>query len=367
MRKIPLTSVEPGMIVAKDVFSDTGQILLRAGIEVKARYITNLEQAGIEYVYIRDKRIEDVDVEDPITERTRTEARLLVREITKNLQSSGGPQGKIAKSINVRDRDILNTVNKIIDELLGSRDLVVQLVDIRSKDNYLFAHSVNCAVLSTLVARKMKHSPKELRWVATGALFHDLGMVVVPEKIVNKPGELTDEEFKIVTEHPLRSYEIFKTTDLFDARAGAVVLQHHERFQGQGYPRGLAGTDIHRLAQIAGIADVYDALTSERPYRKAYKPHEAVEMLLSQGEELFDVTVLQQFLSVIAAYPIGSHTLLSNGESGLVIANNPGFTLRPVVRILYTGGEEIKAHPTPYDLDLSLTLDLTITAVLDES
>jgi HD-GYP domain-containing protein (c-di-GMP phosphodiesterase class II) len=364
MRKISLDEVQPGMILAKDVFGETGQILLRADIEMKPRYLNCLEQVGIESIYIRDNRIKDVEVDDAISEKTRHEARLIVREIVKDLQHPTS-SGKINKSINVQDREILNTVNKIIDELLDSKDAIVQLVDIRTKDNYLFAHSVNCAVLATLVAKKMKYKTKELRWVATGALFHDLGMAAVPPNIANKPGELTDAEFRVVKEHPLRGYEIFKTTDLFDARAGAVILQHHERFRGQGYPRGLAGEEINPLAQLAGIADVYDALTSERPYRNAYKPHEAVEMLMSWGEELFEITVLQHFLSAIAAYPIGSHILLSNGESGLVVANNPGFTLRPVVRVLYTDGEDLAPHPEPYDLDLSQVLDLTITKVLE--
>lgn len=364
MRKIPLEVVQSGMILAKDIFGDTGQVLLRSDVEIKPRYLNYLEQAGIEYVYIRDDRIKDVQVDDPISERTRHEARHLVKEITRDIEANGS-SGKVAKSINVQDRDILNTVNKIIDELLDSKDAIVQLVDIRSKDNYLFAHSVNCAVLSTLVAKKMQYKPKELRWLAAGALFHDLGMLAVPASILDKPGELNEDEFRVVKDHPLRGYEIFKSTDLFDARAGAVVLQHHERYQGQGYPRGMVGKDINPLAQIAGIADVYDAMTSDRPYRKAYKPHEAVDMLISWGEEFFDVNILRNFLSVIAAYPIGFHTMLSNGESGLVIANNPGYTLRPVVRVLYREEEALTPHPEPHDLDLSQALDLTITKVIE--
>ncbi|MGM0652624.1 MAG: HD-GYP domain-containing protein [Bacillota bacterium] len=365
MRKISMEKVEPGMLLAKDIYGERGQVLLRADIELKPRFLNYLEQAGIEYIYIRDSRIEDVNVEDPINEKTRQVARSMVKDITSNLKGADtGSNGKIAKSINVQDQDILQTVNQIIDELLDSKDMIVQLVDIRSRDNYLFAHSVNCAVLATMVAKKMKYKPKELRWLATGALFHDLGMTAIPKEIIEKANQLTDEEYEKVKKHPLHSFDIFKTTNIFDARAGAVVLQHHERYQGQGYPRGLAGKDIYPLAQIAGIADVYDAMTSDRPYRNAFQPHEAVEVLLSQGEELFDVTILQHFLSIIAAYPIGLHLLLSNGDSGLVIANNPGFTLRPVVRILYRDGENIEPHPAPYDLDLSQTLNLTIVKVI---
>jgi len=364
MRKISLGQLEPGMLLGKDIFSNTGQILLRAGVEMKPRYLNYLEQAGIEYIYIQDERIADVTIDDPISEKTRHQARFMVRDITKGLQT-GDSQNKVKKSINVQDRVILDTVNRIIDELLDSREAVVQLEDIRSKDDYLFAHSVNCAVLATLVAKKMKYKNKELRWVAAGSLFHDLGMTGIPEKLLNKPGQLSEDEFNLITGHPLQGFEIFRTTDVFDARAGAIVLQHHERYQGQGYPKGLSGKEINPLAQLCAIADVYDAMTSERPYRKACPPYEVVEMLMSRGEELFDVTILQHFLSVIAAYPVGFHVLLSSGESGLVIANNPGFTLRPVVRVLYKNGRSLDPLPQPYEIDLSQALDLTIVEVIE--
>ncbi len=364
MRKIALDSAEPGMVLAKDIYGETGQVLLKADVKIKAKYIEYLRLAGIESLYIHDSRIEDVQVEDPITEKTRHEARMMVKDIALGLEPSGSTV-KITNSINIGDREILNTVNKIIDELLESKDAVVQLVDIRTKNNYLFAHSVNCAVLATLVAIKMNFKHKELRWIATGALFHDLGMIGVSDQIFQKPTQLTVEEYAIIKEHPLHSYNILKTTEVFDARAGAVVLQHHERFHGQGYPKGLKGDEISPLAQITGLADVFDALTSERPYRKAFKPHEAVEMLISWGEEMFDLSILQHFLSAVAAYPVGSHVLLSNGDSGLVVANNPGFTLRPVIRILYEKGEAFQPHRHPHELDLSHTLDLTIVKVIE--
>ncbi len=365
MRKIPLDAARPGMILAKDIFGSMGQTLLKTDSELKPRYLSYLEQAGVEYIYIKDVRIGDIVVDDPITDRTRQEARTMVKEITSGLKTSG-KQGKVAKSINVGNWDILNTVNKIVDELLENKDVMVQLIDVRSKDNYLFAHSVNCSVLAALVARKMRLNFKELRWIAMGALFHDLGMIAVPDNITGKPGELIDAEYEEVKKHPLLGYEIFKLTDVFDARAGAIVLQHHERYQGQGYPRGLKGTEINTLAQITGIVDVYDALTSDRPYRKAYMPHEAIDMLISWGEEYFDINILHHFLSIVAAYPIGFHVLLSNGESGLIIKNNPGFTLRPVVRVLYKDGETLTPLSQPYDLDLSKVLDLTIEKVLEE-
>jgi len=359
MRRVSLDMTRPGMVLAKTILGGTGQALLQAGIEIKPQYITYLKRLGINYIYIQDKRIEDVEINDLISEETRHKARIIVKNTMKSFQTPGTQK----KGFNVQDKQLIKTVSKIINEVMNSREVIVQLVDIRAKDDYLFAHSVNCSILTTLVAIKMGYKSKSLKALATGTLLHDLGMIHVPENILNKPGDLTEDEYKTVKNHAFYGYELFKKTSLFSALAGDIIVQHHERIQGQGYPQGLKGDKINPLAQIISIVDVYDALTSERPYRNAYLPHQAVEMLFSWGGEAFEMTILTVFLSMIAAYPLGFQVLLSNGESGLVIGNNPGCSLRPIVRVLYSG-EDLAPHPKPYDLDLAKNLNLTIISVL---
>ncbi len=360
MRKISLDSVQPGMVLGKTIFGGAGQVLLKAGAEIKPQYPVYLERLGINYIYIMDSRMEDVEIHDIIREETRQEARSLVRDVMKNIQSPNSNK----KGINIKEKKVLKTVTRIVEELLENKEVISQLADIRTRDDYLFSHSVNSCILATLVGRKMNYNTSSLKQLATGTLLHDLGMVAVPEKILFKEGEFTEDEYATVKNHPLYGYEIFKNSRMFSARAGAIILQHHERYNGQGYPRGLQGYKISEMAQICGIADVYDALTSERPYRKALQPYQAVEMLMAWGEDYFHKELLNKFLSVTAAYPIGYHVFLSNGESGLVIANNPGLMTRPVVRVLYTG-EDLAPHPAPHDLDLSQVLDITIVKVLD--
>ena len=360
MRRISIDMVRPGMILGKAILGGNSQVLLNANVEIKPQYVSYLKSLGIEHVYVKDSRIEDALIKDVIKEETRQEARIMVKNIMQNIETPG----EKPKSINVDDKELLQTVATIIEELIQNKDMVVQLSDIRAKSDYLFAHCVNCSVLATLVALKMHYNYVDLKHLVTGTMLLDLGMITVPENIVNKPGELTEDERKTIQTHPLYGFEIFKKTQIFDARAGMVILQHHERIQGQGYPNGLSGDKIHKSAQIVGIVDVYDALTSVRPFRKAFPPYRAIEMLMSWGGEYFNLEILQHFLSLVAAYPYGSHVFLSNGESGLVIANNPGLTLRPVVRVLYQG-RDLAPHHSPYDLDLSDSLDLTITDVLD--
>ncbi len=360
MRRLSLDMVQPGMVLAKAILGSTGQVLLKAGAEIRPQYLTYFRRLGISSLYVKDSRLEDVSVDDHIREETRHEARLLVKKTMQDVKITGSNR----KGINIQNGELIRLVAKLIDELLEKKDMIVQLTDIRTKGEYLFAHSVNCSVLAAIVGSQMNYTRKSLQALAAGTLLHDLGMVSLPEPVLGKPGSLTEEEFEMVKEHAVYGYQVFKHTTLFSEEASHVILQHHERCQGQGYPLGLTGGDISELAQIAGIVDVYDALTSDRPQRKAYKPHQAVEMLISWGGDYFDIHILNCFLSIIAAYPIGFRVLLSNGESGLVTANNPGLTTRPVVRVLYAG-EGLAPHPAPYDLDLAESLDVTIVKVLD--
>ena len=360
MRKLSLENVQPGMILAKPILGGSGQVLLNSGVEIKSQYIKYLESMGINAIYIEDKRIEGLIINDLIKEETRRETRLMVKEIISDIQAEGNQ----SKCLAIKDKKIAQTVSKIIEELLNNKEMLVSLLDIRAKGDYLFAHSVNCCVLATLTAIEMKIDGDNLKCLATGAMLHDMGMATVPDSILQKPGDLTHDEYETVKNHAIYGYEIFKKSPVYSARAGAVILQHHERYNGQGYPHGLVGDRINPLAQITALADVYDAMTSERPYRKAFQPHEVVEMLQSWGDVYFDLEILRHFLVNIAPYPLGTHVFLSNKESGLVIDCKPGYALRPTVRILYTG-EDMAPHPAPYDLNLAKVLDLVIQKVVD--
>jgi HD-GYP domain-containing protein (c-di-GMP phosphodiesterase class II) len=361
MHKISVNLAQPGMIVGKPVLGGSGQILLNAGISIKPQHIFYIKQLGIESIYIQDDRLADVVIKDVVNDQVRSESRALIAQIMLDVDSPS-PNNK---GINVRDKEIVELVAKIIEELIENKDLMVQLVDIRSKDSYLFAHSVNCAVLSTLMAVKLNLDSDCLKAMASGALLHDLGMIAVPQKVINKAGELTKDEFDMVKQHPVYGYELFKESSLFSPQAGAVILHHHERNQGQGYPYGLQGNELSRLVKIMMVADIFDALTSDKPHRRAYQTHQAVEMLMSWGGEVFDIDTLRHFLSNIAAYPAGTHVMLNNGESGLVVANTTGYALRPVIKIFYKGND-LSPHPRPYEIDLKTALNLTVSKVLED-
>lgn len=305
----------------------------------------------------------DVVIEDTVSDQVRSEGRSLVAQIMCDVDSPSQNN----KGINIKDQAIIELVLEILEELFENKDLIVQLVDIRSIGGYLFAHSVNCAVLTSLMAVKLNsYDQASLKKITLGALLHDLGMVTIPESIIDKNNALTIDEYEMVKQHPVYGYELFKKSSLFNIKSGKMILQHHERNQGQGYPGGLKGSELDKMVHLLMIADVFDALTSDKPNREAYQTHQAVEMLMSRGGELFDLELLRHFISNIAAYPAGTHVCLNNGESGFVVGNTPGYALRPVVRIYYKG-QDLAAHPKPYDLDLKQALDLTIVKVLDNN
>jgi HD-GYP domain-containing protein (c-di-GMP phosphodiesterase class II) len=360
MRRISTDLAQPGMVTGKPVFGFSGQVLLNSGVAIKPQHIFYLKQIGIKTLYICDQRMGDVNIKDTLSDELRNESRVLVSQIIKNVDSPSANN----KGINIKDQEIINLVERIIDEIVANKDIVVQLADIRSIDGYLFAHSVNCAVITTLMAAKLNYNREELKEIALGAILHDMGMVAVPPAVINKKGELTSDEFEMVIQHPSYGFELFKKFPLYSPEAGKIILQHHERYRGQGYPKGLGNGAISDAAHLLAIADVFDALTSDKPNRKAYRTHQAIEMLMSWGGDYFHLDYLRHFLSNIAAYPAGTHVFLSNGESGFVIANTPGYALRPVVRIIYKG-EDMALHPNPYDLDLTGALDLAVVKVIE--
>jgi len=179
-------------------------------------------------------------------------------------------------------------INDLIEELLANCNIMVNLVDIRTNDEYTFGHSVNTCILSIITAINMGYHPARIRLLAVGAILHDLGKVMVPSSILNKPGKLTEEEFLQIQKHSEYGYDLLSNNDCFSELSKKVVLHHHERFNGSGYPYGLAGSDIHEFSAIVGICDMYDALTADRVYRRAFSTRDAFEMLSASGDYLFD-------------------------------------------------------------------------------
>ncbi len=361
MRKIPIDKVEPGMINNITVPGFLGQALLNEGVQIKSRHIYYLKQMGIDYLYVKDSRMAEITCKDLISSEVRSEGRALIAGLIRDLDTSV-PNPKV---INSREKDIISYVEKIIVEIKNNENPVIQFSDLRAHAGYLFAHSVNCCVISTLLASRMNYDINTQRLIAMGAFLHDIGYISIPQMILHKPGCLTEKEFELVKTHARYGYSLFKKTRLFSERVAEIILQHHERILGQGYPGGLKGKEINALARIVAVADVFDAISSDKSYRGAYQAHEAVKMMQSWSGDYFDPEIINAFMGVVAAYPIGSYVTLNNGESGLVVTNKTGCVTQPVVRVLYK--KDFTPHPSPYDLDLAKNDYMSVAAVTDDS
>jgi len=359
VRKLVITDLEPGMKVGRNIYSPSGQLLVRQGTILTRKLIRRLEITGIWSLYIEDGLLPDVTPEDLIRESTRAEAINNLRKVLAAQEETGSSKGLVV------DDALLASVEAIIEELLEKPGAVVELADIRAVDDYTFGHSVNVSVLSLLTGIELKLKRRSLVTLGLGAILHDVGKILVPLPILNKPGKLTAEEFEQVKAHTWKGFERLKHSRKFSEVTCRVAIEHHERLDGSGYPGGLKAGEIGQFSRIVAVADVYDALTADRVYRGAMLPHEALEMLSGSGGYLFDYRAIQAFFRHVAAYPMGTIVKLSNGEIAVAVATHPGLPMRPVVRPLFDASwRRIEA---PLDLDLSDEPRIAICKVVPEN
>lgn len=356
MYRISVDALRPGMKIAKAVYTSDGHILINQGVVVRERYISHLQRLGITSVYVEDDLAVGLVVEDVIDEATRIEAIKTVREFFVSSRQNGSGRCLIP------DEKLEKTVNQILEDLLSQRNLMVNLQDIRAVDDYTFAHSVNVCVLALITGIGLGLSKTQLTHLGMGALMHDIGKVKIPPSIMNKPGKLTDEEFAVMKQHTTIGFEILRNQ--ISLLTAHVALEHHERYDGSGYPNQLSGNDIHLFARICSVADVFDALTADRVYRKAFPPHEAYEYLAASGGSQFDFHVVSAFLRHVAAYPTGTWVELNTGEIGVVVKTKQGFSTRPVVRLYFGPEPDREQLRPPEDVDLAEVLDRLITRVV---
>lgn len=325
MRRIKISWAKPGDILGYPIFRKDGAILLNAGVKLTPYYIEQLKALGITHIYIQDEVSEDIVIPDPISIETRTEA---LKVIGDNFHRS-------CRGLPLDVESIRRVVNTIVDEILSSGQVLLNLYEIKTSDNYLFSHSLSVTVLSIVLGKKFGCNDRTLRDIGIGCMLHDIGKLDIPKEILDKPDKLTPEEYEIVKFHTHYGYRrIIDQDGEIPATSAHIAWEHHERYDGSGYPRGLKGGEIHIFSRIAGVSDVYDAMTTDRIYRKAYPPNEAMEFIMGGSGTLFDYEVVRAFVRSIAPYPVGDVVLLSTGETAIVIDVNKDFPLRPLVRVL---------------------------------
>jgi HD-GYP domain-containing protein (c-di-GMP phosphodiesterase class II) len=268
------------------------------------------------------------------------EAQIVIRDIMQDVRL-----GK-----NIESDRVKRVVNNMIDSIFSNQAALASLTRIKDYDEYTFVHSINVCILCLTLGRHLNFSRDELEQMGIGALLHDVGKMRVPPHILNKPGKLTEEEFNEVKKHPLYTLEVLDKSQGIPESSKQVALQHHERYNGRGYPRGLQGEQIGRFGQIAAIIDVYDAITADRVYKKAIPLHEGIRLIYQGVKEDFSQLLVEHFIQCVGIYPTGTLVLLDSEEIGIVCAVNPEKLLRPNVMILYRDSKV--RYPQPFIVDL---------------
>lgn len=250
--------------------------------------------------------------------------------------------------------DIIDTMLSQVDSIFSKARNPLHLIDMmqcmRSYDDLTYAHSVNVALICNIIGRWLKLSDNDLSTLITAGLLHDIGKLKISTDIIKKPGKLTDEEFQQIRNHTIYGYEILKTKNL-DERVLNGALQHHERYNGKGYPHKLSGSEIDFFASIIAVADVFDAMTSDRSYRKGICPFYVLEQM-EREKDTYEPSVLHTFVRHTAEAYVNNEVMLSTGEKGRVVLLNPSFLSRPVV----------VTKDNSYDL--SKISDIQITALI---
>lgn len=352
---VPVDNLQEGMVLAKDVASTSAReyrTLLMKDTLLTSDMINLLKSKGIKMVNIKsdEEILKDPAVSLNITAGLNQDVELSAEErrnahIGKALSELNNIF-ECSEEIKELSREAVKKVDSIADDILedignDSTTLGNQMIALQNYDDYTYKHCLRVAMLSTSICAELSLDKKSTKEVIISALLHDIGKSNIDHDIIIKPGKLTEAEFEEIKRHPLIGYRILKHTGDYNGNILSGVLFHQEKYDGSGYPTGIAGHKIPLIARILTVADVFDALTSNRPYRKPWSVAETEEYILGSCGSHFDYTVTLAFLRAFNPYPIGTMVSLSDGRHAMVIAHNTN-VLRPTVRIMgENAGEEL--------------------------
>ena len=379
MLRVPIHKIEPGMILARPIPlpSDARRFLLQRDIEIPMNLVPRLEELGIREVWVRHRGLEFLEefIDEGLDQRQR-EIYTQVRQNFEHLMRDS------TAAIDLTHFE--QSIAELFGFLKGCTGSNILLQKLDAFDNYLMSHSANVCYLALLLGMKLDRyliderfhksarDAKDLNMLALGCLLHDVGKMRVPVEILHKPGRLTDEEMDEMRRHPVYGYEMVKNG--VPAPAAHIVLNHHQRFDGNGYPPRidsrtgehlppLQGKQIPVFSRIAVIVDVYDAATSRRCYSDAKPPVQVLHELRTWCVGFFDPVVESAFYRLVPAFPIGQIVTLNDGAEAVVVDFNPDCPVRPKVQCLRDPNGQPYTDPSLEEIDLALYPDLSIASV----
>jgi HD-GYP domain-containing protein (c-di-GMP phosphodiesterase class II) len=384
MIKLSLDEIKPGMLLGRSIVSETGELLLSAGYVVNERILAKMRDLDLTACWISEEGTECIVPEETVNEQLALQSQFVVREnidiLRKVAQMQSVTQTGLSKVLADTSRfkniiavdEIKKVVKQIMDDIVAKEPVAVNLTSIRTKSGYLYQHAVDVAVTSIILATKLKYTHREIEELALGCLLMDVGMVVFPDTLTNKPSMHSEQEIALLREHPTLGYAILRQNERLSITTAHVAYQHHERQDGKGYPRGLRGDNqiplktlspkkgmIHRYAEIAAVADTYISLLCPRPNSFVPKtPDEAMRLVIQGAGTHLNRAVVDAFISIVPVYPLGSRVVVVEdkkyrkytGFTGVVARTSQENPEKPVILIVF---DREKKKIKPWTLDMA--------------
>ncbi len=363
LRPVDIRFLKEGMILSGMLYDENGCLLWPARKPLSFSFIFNLKSSGTKFVYYSPPKYKAQKSQDEgmFSKESLGFAIETIEEINHEIKFGKLSSLKIARL----------TIERFFHEMENNPQKFLNLLILKNYDQYTYYHSINVGILSMYLTRKLGYNHIYTQDVALAGFLHDIGKIRIPARIVNKNGPLTLEEFQIMKRHPIYAYNLIKDDSAISSFVKKAVLFHHERWNGSGYPLKLKEDTIGNFASIVAVTDVYDALTTDRPYKKALSVNDALIYILRKAEIYFNPFVSNRFVNEMAKmnkiatlFPVGAYVLLNTGETAYITKKDHEHSLRPELLILKNF--QNKPLRTPLQVDLKRDPSRYIKRLIEE-
>lgn len=361
--EIDVNYIKPGTVLAWPTFDKSNNLVHLAYRPYTEEEIRDLKSSGSSFIYYTHQENVRAQYEKDLQSYLEHEVYKGPRTISLETQRKAvSAMQEIVQMIMAGRQldfsDAKDIVEYVLNDIHTSKAEIINLLDVQKYDDYTYTHSLNVGTIAMVLAKRMNLSPQIMFNVGMAGFLHDIGKIKIPAEILNKPAALTPEEYNLIKEHPRYGYEMVKKSPNVNESVQRLILFHHERADGSGYPLGLTYEKLGNITFIIAIADFYDALTTDRSYKKALPTHEALKIIMKQSVTHFPEKVVQRFmvdmkdlLKESNFYEVGMYVLLNTREVARVVEKDHVYTTRPVLEILKNSRGEVNKKPVRVDLN----------------
>jgi HD-GYP domain-containing protein (c-di-GMP phosphodiesterase class II) len=346
MKKIPLEQLKPGMKFTKSLFDKNLNIVLPAGKPLDDISIKNLKLRSLDFVEtagelvdetLQNKAAEGREFADKKKIKVDKDTARYLEIYKESVTTINALYGRYRSKQGFNVDEVQKLANKLVNTVMMEKNpnVFINLVNITGRGEYLFHHIVNVTLLGILLGQRIGYSMVKLVSLAMAGLLYDIGMTKIPAYIVEKEGKLSPEERNQINTHPIHSYQTISREFNLPTEIARVGLEHHEKWDGTGYPRKIKGNEISEMSRMLAIVDTYEALIKSRVYREKNESYDAMKLVVSEGSKRFDPDLLKVFLNMMSIYPVGGFVRLNNNAIAKVVSADAVSPFRPTVKIVY--------------------------------